>query len=140
MQFKRTATLIILLVMIFVKGNSVLGDDFDEELNYDFVYEEIETVNAEGVNGPNILSKTAVIYDRDCKKVLFGKCENEKVPMASTTKIMTAIILLENGDLTKTVTVDKKAGSIGGSRLGLNTKDEITLNDLLYGLMLCSRK
>jgi len=51
---------------------------------------------------------------------------------------MTAIILLENGNLEETVVVDKKAASIGGSRLGLTIGDKITLNDLLYGLMLCS--
>ena len=50
--------------------------------------------------------------------------------MASTTKIMTATI----------VTVSSKAAGTGGSSLGLHTNDKITVNDLLYGLMLCSRK
>ena len=60
--------------------------------------------------------------------------------MASTTKIMTAIIVLENGDLNKEVEVSAKAAGTGGSRLGLKKNDKITVNDLLYGLMLCSRK
>ena len=60
--------------------------------------------------------------------------------MASTTKIMTAIIVLENSNLTDTVEISKKAGGTGGSRLGLKAKDKVTVNDLLYGLMLRSRK
>ena len=60
--------------------------------------------------------------------------------MASTTKIMTAIIVLENGNLKDLVEVSKKSAGTGGSRLGLKTADKITVNDLLYGLMLCSRK
>ena len=58
--------------------------------------------------------------------------------MASTTKIMTAIIVLENTNLKDVVTVDSKSASIGGSRLGLKKNDKITVNDLLYGLMLRS--
>ncbi len=53
-------------------------------------------------------------------------------------KIMTAIITLENGNLSDKVTVSQKAGLTGGSRLGLKSKDQISLKDLLYGLMLCS--
>ena len=60
--------------------------------------------------------------------------------MASTTKIMTAIVVLEKAKLTDTVEVSKKAGGTGGSRAGLKAKDKITVNDLLYGLMLPSRK
>ena len=61
--------------------------------------------------------------------------------MASTTKIMTATIVIENvKNLNETVTVSSKAAGTGGSRLGLHTNDKITVNDLLYGLMLCSRK
>ena len=58
--------------------------------------------------------------------------------MASTTKIMTAIIVIEKYDLNKTVGISKKAAGIRGSRLGLKNNDKITIRDLLYGLMLCS--
>ena len=58
--------------------------------------------------------------------------------MASTTKIMTATIIIENCDLSKTIEVSKKAASTGGSRLGLKTGDKITIRDLLYGLLLRS--
>ena len=71
-------------------------------------------------------------------KVLYEKNGNKQTKMASTTKIMTAIVVIENSKLTDTVTIDSKAASIGGSRLGLKTNDKITVNDLLYGLMLKS--
>ena len=60
--------------------------------------------------------------------------------MASTTKIMTAIVVLENSNLADIVEISKKAGGTGGSRLGLKSGDKVSVNDLLYGLMLRSRK
>lgn len=61
--------------------------------------------------------------------------------MASTTKILTSIVVLENVEnLQEKTKVSAKAAGTGGSRLGLHKEDEITINDLLYGLLLCSRK
>ena len=87
---------------------------------------------------PILNSRIAVAYDRKSGKVIWGKNENKKSAMASTTKIMTSIILLENSDLTQTVTISAKAAGTGGSRLGLKKDDKITMKDLLYGLMLKS--
>lgn len=71
--------------------------------------------------------------------VLYGKKENEKCKMASTTKIMTAIVVIENEqNLKKKTKISAKSAGTGGSRLGLKKEDEITIEDLLYGLMLCS--
>ena len=83
-------------------------------------------------------ARSAIVLDRTSKKILYGKNEYRKVKMASTTKIMTAIVILENCDLSQTVQVSKKAAGTGGSRLGLKAGDKITINDLLYGLLLCS--
>lgn len=58
--------------------------------------------------------------------------------MASTTKIMTCILALENSNLSNIVTVSKKAASIHGSTLGLKENMKISMQDLLYGLMLRS--
>lgn len=83
-------------------------------------------------------SRIALIYDRASGQILYEKNGEKQTPMASTTKIMTAIVVLENADLTETVTINSKAARIGGSRLGLKKNDKITVNDLLYGLMLRS--
>ena len=89
-------------------------------------------------NPLNINARSCVVLDRISKNILFGKNEYNKVKMASTTKIMTATIILENCNLEKTVTVSKKAARTGGSRLGLKENDKITIKDLLYGLLLVS--
>lgn len=90
-------------------------------------------------SAPTLNSRSAVIIEKSTGTILFGKNENEKRKMASTTKIMTAIVVLENTEnLSEIVTVSKRAAAIGGSRLGLSTDSKITVNDLLYGLLLCS--
>lgn len=89
-------------------------------------------------NEPNLSARIAVAYDRKSGRVIYGKNENKKTAMASTTKIMTAIILIEKSNLNKQVTVSAKAGGTGGSRLGLKKDDKIQMIDLLYGLMLKS--
>lgn len=71
-------------------------------------------------------------------KILYEKNGLKQVPMASTTKILTSIVILENANLQDIVTIDKKAAGTGGSRLGLKVNDKITVHDLLYGLMLKS--
>lgn len=86
-----------------------------------------------------INSKKYVVYDRETGLVLLGKNENKQTAMASTTKIMTAIVVVEsNLNLEKEAIVSQKAASIGGSTLGLKKDDKITINDLLYGLLMRS--
>lgn len=85
-----------------------------------------------------INARNAIVYDRKYKKVLYEKNMNEKVPNASTTKMLTAIVAYENADMAEMVTVSKKAASTGGSRVGLRTGDEVMLGDLMKGLLLCS--
>ena len=88
---------------------------------------------------PEINSRAAIVFEKSTGTILYGKNENEQRKMASTTKIMTCVVVLENiSDLSQIVTVSRKAAGIGGSRLGLTTDAQITVNDLLYGLMLCS--
>lgn len=132
--------LITLLVTIFLFNipYSVLADDIEEEET--IFEEEVLNVSTQVDSTPKINSRACLIFDRDSKRVLFEKNGYSKRAMASTTKIMTAIVVLENANLKDTVEVSKKAGGTGGSRLGLKAKDKITVNDLLYGLMLRSRK
>ena len=61
-----------------------------------------------------------------------------KKPMASTTKVMTIIVAIENNSLDDIVTISKKAASTGGSSANLKAGKEIKLEELLYGLMLKS--
>jgi D-alanyl-D-alanine carboxypeptidase (penicillin-binding protein 5/6) len=85
-----------------------------------------------------ITAKSAVVIDMNSKKILYIKNGNEKLPFASTTKIMTAIVAIEMCDLQEVVKVDDKAVEIEGSSIYLQKGEELTLSDLLYGLMLHS--
>ena len=131
--------IIVIILILFISSVS-FADDISEELSNENILFNSQEVSTEPSILPDISSKAAIVIDRDSKAVLYGKNINQKRAMASTTKIMTAIIVLENCNLNETITVTNKAASTGGSRLGLKTNDKITMHDLLYGLLLCSRK
>lgn len=90
-------------------------------------------------NGLGISAKASCLIDAQSGRVLYGKNENTRLPMASTTKIMTAIVALESGfPLDTLVRVPKEAVGIEGSSIYLEEGESITLEALLYGLLLCS--
>ena len=70
--------------------------------------------------------------------VLFSHNPDAKMPMASCTKIMTALVAIESGELDKTVEVRPEACGVEGSSVYLRPKEKLTLKELLYGLMLQS--
>ena len=87
---------------------------------------------------PEVSARTALVMDVNTGKILYDKKGEEKIFPASTTKIMTALLALENGNLAQKVKVSQNAAGVEGSSIYL-TKDEIIpLEDLLYGLMLRS--
>ena len=131
---KRIIYICTIIILILANCTAyVFADDADEEE----LLENEETI-AEEQKEPVLNARAAVIYDRKTKEIIWGKNENEKKAMASTTKIMTAIVVLEKGNLSDVVTISKKAANTGGSRLKINTNDKISVLDLLYGLMLRS--
>lgn len=84
-------------------------------------------------------AKSMILIEQSSKRVLFSKNENEKLPMASTTKIITAIYVIEHvDDLDKVVEVPKEAVGISGTSIGLKEGEHLTIRELLYGLMLRS--
>ena len=129
--------LVMFIIISYFSFPSLAVDEDYEELDYVWLQEEVN--KAKEAENISINSRYAVVYDRTSKTVIWGKDQNKEVPMASTTKIMTAIVMLENiTNMNEKITVCKKAAGIGGSRLGLKTGDEITYKDLLYGLLLRS--
>ena len=133
--------LIILFIALFITCffgmfSTIYADDVDNE--EEISQNEINEVSANVSDEPVLNSRKCVVYDRISKTIIYGKNENVKSAMASTTKIMTAIVVLENTDLNQEVVVSKKAGGTGGSRLGLRAGDKVRIEDLLYGLMLRS--
>jgi D-alanyl-D-alanine carboxypeptidase (penicillin-binding protein 5/6) len=135
MNLKKKTIFACLILEIFFSPYSY-ADEIDFSDNY--TLNTFET-SAPISSVPNLNSRAAIIFEKSTGSILFGKNENEKRKMASTTKIMTAIVVLENTpDLSEVATVSKKAANVGGSRLGLSTDSKVTINDLLYGLLLCS--
>ena len=85
-----------------------------------------------------VSAKAAALYDPQSDTFLYTKNENTPLSMASTTKIMTAIVVIENADLEKTIAVDDRAIGIEGSSVYLKKDEEISIKSLLYALMLRS--
>lgn len=83
-------------------------------------------------------AESAIVIDADSGRILFEHNAYEKRGMASTTKIMTALIILENCRLDDIVTISQKAAYTEGSSMYLKPNEKITVEDLLYGLMLNS--
>ena len=157
MRFKRLINKLLIILVIFILfisntfivngveniiGNNVSGSneilsEEDELVDLGEIQKEIIETSVEP-DEISLDSRIALIYDRASGRILYEKNGNKQTPMASTTKIMTAIVVLENANLTDVVTISSKAAGIGGSRLGLKKNDKITVNDLLYGLMLRS--
>lgn len=81
---------------------------------------------------------SAIALDRDSKLVLYEKNAYTPIEIASTTKIITALVAIKSGDLNKKIVISEKAASVRGSEIGLKKGEEITLKELLYGLMLRS--
>jgi serine-type D-Ala-D-Ala carboxypeptidase (penicillin-binding protein 5/6) len=83
-------------------------------------------------------ARTAVAIDAKTKVILYEKDAQMLVPMASTTKIMTALVALSYGDLEKKVEISSRASSIRGSTVGYKKGEIVPLKELIYGLMLRS--
>jgi D-alanyl-D-alanine carboxypeptidase len=87
---------------------------------------------------PPLTGKAAVVYDLDRQETLYSVNPNLGLPIASTTKLMTALLVLERGHLSDTTIVSYTAATIGQSSMYLNAGEVVTLRDLLYGLLLPS--
>ena len=92
-------------------------------------------VQAEG-EPEDLYARSAVLMDADTGRILFEKNGSEQMPMASTTKIMTLLVTLENADLEGTVQVSAYAASMPKVRLNLQEGETYRLKDLCYSLML----
>ena len=86
----------------------------------------------------NIKSRAALTIDASTGEILFCKNSNWRLPPASTTKLMTAILAIENEDLSKVVSISKKASRAPRTKTGFKEGEQITLEGLLYAALLQS--
>ena len=129
----------IFSIFLFIMQPFSICDDIEDDtidINNEILTSS--TTPEKNIQIPDTNSKACIVLDRKTSIILYGKNEKQKRKMASTTKIMTATIIIENCNLDETVEISKKAAGTGGSRLGLKVGDRITVRDLLYGLMMRS--
>ena len=87
---------------------------------------------------PSTSAKAHVLMEASTGRVLASKNAEEKLPMASTTKVMTGLLAVEKGNLDEIITVQKEAVGQEGSSMYLREGERLTLRELVYGLMLAS--
>ena len=96
------------------------------------------TLSAAAVKTPEISAETAVLLDADDGEVLFSRGADRKMQPASMTKIMTALLVIENRALDEKITVKQSCVNIEGSSAYLQTGEVFTVEELLYALLLQS--
>lgn len=89
---------------------------------------------------PAIGAKSAVMINADDGRLLFGLNPDQRLPMASTTKMMTALLIIENHvkDLNQTVTCSQRCAEVGESSIWLTNGEKLTLREMLMGLLIQS--
>lgn len=87
---------------------------------------------------PEISAKAVLVYDLTTEKVIYAKNPKEKLPVASLVKIITAIIALESEKLGDVYTVSEAAVKVSEDSMGLTAGEKLSLEELLYGVLLVS--
>lgn len=87
---------------------------------------------------PQVNARAAIVIDMQRMQALYIKDPHARLPIASTTKIATALVAIEQADLNKEITVSAQATAVEPNHMGLRTGEKLTLRELLYGLMLDS--
>ncbi|MBR1583981.1 MAG: D-alanyl-D-alanine carboxypeptidase [Clostridia bacterium] len=83
-------------------------------------------------------ARSAILIESETGRVLYESNAHEALPMASTTKVMTALLAIERGDPDAVVTAGKNAFGVPGTSIYLSLGEQLTLEEMLYGLMLAS--
>lgn len=111
-----------------------------QKSNIIHIAQNVESVDGDVTNDTltqeELNAKYALLMDASNGRVLFEKDGFQKVPMASTTKIMTLLVTLENANLQDVVTVSEYAASMPDVQLNIKAGEQYILSDLLYSLML----
>ncbi len=132
--------IVFLILTCFMLGimssNAVFADDINEGEPDEEVFLSIAA--GKSTNSPIVNATAAIVMDMDSGRILYSKNAESRRAIASTTKIMSAIVALENGNLDDIVTVSKRAAAIRGSSINLKVDEKLTLREMLYGMMLNS--
>lgn len=137
----------LILVVIFSSSLSTYIPVYatQEELNDEAEERKTETVDTNNIPGwiigPAIGAKGAILMDANSGAILYSKNIDEELFPASTTKIMTCLVAIENCSLDELITVNQSAidaNDPDGSNMGLKAGDKLTLEEMLYGILINS--
>lgn len=141
-NIKKPVLFILLTLIIGYLGigvaygeNTGLKDAF---LNYRPDLPAVIPGNRAGEDGPSLTADAAALMEAGTGQLLYAKNPHQPRPIASTTKIMTALLAIECGDLKGIATVSPNAAGVEGSSIYLRSGEKITLEDLLYGALMHS--
>ena len=129
---KKIISAILIFIYLFT-STFAFYEDFDFENDEEFY---LETAVSTGV--PTLNARAAMLYDATFDRILYEKNARQKRANASTTKMITAIVAYEEGDINDIVTVSKNAASVGGSVINLRKDDKASLDSLINGLLIHS--
>ncbi len=132
--FRRIITLSLIFTVVFCfSGNQ---NSYAIDLS-NSVIPGLTDINCVGTL-PELTAASAILIDAETGQILYQKHESLPKYPASTTKIMTALLAIENLNMEDTVVVDAEAAQMTGSKMYISEGEEISVKDLLYGLMLSS--
>ncbi|AEF93304.1 Serine-type D-Ala-D-Ala carboxypeptidase [Desulfotomaculum nigrificans CO-1-SRB] len=143
MHHKKVKALLIctiFLLCLTLGGSALFGQEAYEDDVF-FVYQPSNTIPAGNFGQPNRLwvsADAAILMDATTGQVLYEKNAHKRRPIASTTKIMTALLAIECGNLKSVATVSKHAAGTEGSSIYLRAGEKLTLEHLLYGALMHS--
>ena len=130
--------ILISLLYLVVPARFLRAEDFAGSLTHNNDISIIDNGSLQGEE-PDITAEASIIVEYDSKKVLWEKNARKKLFPASTTKMMTAIVAIENiDDFEETIRISPNASGRNNSFFTFNTGDEISLLDLLKSALICS--
>lgn len=136
-SFKKVKCFILIPAILFFSSIQPIYCDDDMETK-----PHIPVITSEKViaskKAPTVNALAAVVIEVSSGRILYSKNAAVRRSIASTTKIMTAIVALENGNLEDEVQISKRAAGIRGSTLGMRTGQKFTLRELLYAMLMIS--
>lgn len=99
---------------------------------------EVKGAGGQTPDPPGIAAKSAILVDAVSGRVLFERNAHLKMPIASTTKMMTALVVREQLEMDDTITVSPEASAVGEQEIWLDPGEELTVEQLLYALLVQS--
>ena len=127
---KRTKLISTILAVIFILSVTAFADGVF------YTPDEKDSIEAAVNSFPEMSAESYIVVDALTGDVLFEQNSTTALPIASITKMMTALVVVESSDLSRVVVVDAESCGIEGSSVNLYKGEKISIQDLLYALML----